>query len=211
MEMNPTALERIRVASRPEIARLSVTQFHRMIELGILAEGEPIELIDGILVRKDNSDAGGDPMAHGPKHAFCVQRLKDLEGRVKPYRCHLRQQLPITLSDNREPEPDIALVRGIIDDYSDHHPDASDCLTIIEVADSSLDYDRTTKARIYAAVEIPFYWIVNIPERQIEVYESPVASEERYAKQTILKSGATVKWLLEPDISIDVEVDAILP
>jgi hypothetical protein len=94
MEINPTALERIRVASRPEIARLSVTQFHRMIELGILPEGEPIELIDGILIRKDNSDAGGNPMTHGPKHAFCVQRLKDLEGRVKPYQCHLRQQLP---------------------------------------------------------------------------------------------------------------------
>jgi hypothetical protein len=116
MEMNPTALERIRVASRPEIARLSVTQFHRMIELGILPEGEPIELIDGILVRKDNSDTGGDPMTHGPKHAFCVQRLKDLEGCVKPYQCHLRQQPPIILSDNREPEPDIVLVRGTIDD-----------------------------------------------------------------------------------------------
>lgn len=150
-------------------------------------------------------------MTHGPRHAFCVQRLKDLEGCVKPYQCHLRQQLPITLSDNREPEPDIALVRGIIDDYSNRHPDASDCLTVIEVADSSLEYDRTTKARIYAAVEIPFYWIVNIPERQIEVYESPVAAEERYAKQTILKSGATIKWLLGPDISIDVEVGAILP
>lgn len=209
--MNSPVLEQPITPNPTRIERLNVAQFHRMIELGILPEGVPIELIDGILVRKDNSDSGGDPMTHGPKHAFCIQRLKELEEKVKPYRYHLRQQLPITLSDSREPEPDIAIVRGTIADYSEHHPAPSDCLAVIEVADSSLDYDRTTKASIYAAAGIAFYWIVNLPARRIEIYESPVAAEQRYAKQTSFEAGDIIGLSLDRHLSVNIEVDGILP
>jgi Uma2 family endonuclease len=209
--MHPTGLEHTLVAARPGIERLSVDQFHRMIELGILRDGEPIELIDGILVRKDNSDSGGDPMTHGPRHAYCVQRLKELEARVRQHGSHLRQQLPITLSESREPEPDITVAIGTIDDYRDRHPTAAECLVAIEVAASSLEFDRCVKEPIYAAAGIPVYWIVNIPECRIEVYQSPIPSEGRYRNRVDYKPSDTIKLPLSAGRSIDVAVDEILP
>lgn len=209
--MESTGLEQAIATTRPGIERLTVDQFHRMIDLGILREGEPIELIDGILVRKDNSDAGGDPMTHGPRHALCVQRVKELDAQIRLHGCHLRQQLPLFLSQNREPEPDVAIVRGTIEDYQDRHPAAQECLVSIEVADSSLEYDRTVKGPIYAAARIPVYWIVNIPERQIEVYRSPMASEKCYAERTDFRRGDTATLEFAPGVSVDVRVDDILP
>jgi Uma2 family endonuclease len=209
--MNSSALEQAMALSRPGIERLSVDQFHRMIEFGILGEGQPIELINGLLVRKDNSDSGGDPMTHGPKHALCIQRVRELDALARPLRYHVRQQLPLTLSHDREPEPDVVIVRGTIEDYRDAHPTASDCLLAVEVADSSLEYDRTVKGPIYAAAEIPVYWIVNIPERQIEAYTSPVAADGRYAHRTDFKSSDSVPLELGTSTSVEVRVDDILP
>jgi len=209
--MESTGLEQAIAVTRPRIERLTVDQFHRMINSGILREGEPIELIDGILVRKNNSDTGGDPMTHGPKHALCVQRVKELDSRVSLHGCHVRQQLPLVLSHNRESEPDVAIVRGTIEDYQDGHPTAQDCLVSIEVSDSSLEYDRTVKGPIYAAAGIPMYWIVNIAERRIEVYRSPIASEERYAHRSDSTAGDTATLELGPGVLVDVQVDEILP
>lgn len=193
------------------IERLDVDQFHRMIEVGILREGAPIELIDGILVRKDNSDRGGNPMTHGPKHALCLQRIRDLDARLRPYGCHLRQQLPVTLSARREPEPDGLIVRGRIEDYEARHPTAADCLICIEVADSSLEYDRTVKYQMYAAAGLPDYWLVNIPDRQVEVYRSPVPAEARYAVRTDFRCGQTLPCELAPGVVLEVPVGALLP
>ena len=193
------------------IERLDVDQFHRMIELGILREGAPIELIDGILVRKDNSDQGGNPMTHGPKHALCLQRIRELDARLRTYGCHLRQQLPVTLSARREPEPDGVIVRGRIEDYETRHPTAADCLICIEVADSSLEYDRTIKCQMYAAAGLPEYWLVNIPDRLVEVYRAPVPAEARYAVRTDFRSGETLQFELAPGISVDVHVGELLP
>ncbi len=193
------------------IERLDVDQFHRMTELGILREGAPIELIDGILVRKDSSDRGGNPMAHGPKHALCLQRIRDLDARLRTYGCHLRQQLPVTLSARREPEPDGVIVRGRIEDYETRHPTAEDCLMCIEVADSSLEYDRTVKYRMYAAAGLAEYWLVNLPERCVEVYRSPVPAEARYAVRTDFRSAETLQLELAPGVVLDVQVGALLP
>lgn len=209
--MESTGLAQAIAETRPGIERLTVDQFHRMIDSGILREGEPIELIDGILVRKDSSDIGGDPMIHGPKHALCVQRLKELDVQARLHGYHLRQQLPLVLSDNREPEPDVAIVRGTVEHYQDHHPTAQDCLLAIEVSDSSLEYDRTVKGPVYAAAGIPVYWIVNIRERQIEVYRSPILTEKRYSLRTDFRPGDTATLEFGPDISVGVPVYDILP
>ena len=209
--MASAGLEQAIAVSRPGIERLTVDQFHQMIDSGILREGEPIELIDGILVRKDNSDAGGDPMTHGPKHALCVQRVKELDMQVKQHGCHFRQQLPLVLSHNREPEPDVAIVRGTIEDYQDRHPAARECLAAIEVSDSSLEYDRTVKGPIYAAAGIPVYWIVNIPGRRIEVHRSPIESEERYAHRAEFGPGDTATLEVGSGVVVSVQVDEILP
>lgn len=151
-----------------------------MIELVILREGEPIELIDGVLVRKDKSDSAGNPTIHDSKHAYYVQRLRNLDVLVKPHRDYIRQQLPITLSGNREPEPDLAFVRGTIDEYQGRHPGPSDYLAVIEVADHSLEYDQTVKL---ISTPMPRFHVTGSKTSggHIEACEAPIAAEGRHA------------------------------
>jgi Uma2 family endonuclease len=196
-----------RVAS---LERLTVSQFRQMLEQGILLEGQPVELIDGLIVRKDRSDTGGDPMTHGPQHARCIKKLERLGRRMESEFHHLQCQLPITLSDTLEPEPDGAVVRGTLDDYTHQHPGSSDVLMVIEASDSSLEYDRTSKQRVYASASIPVYWIINVVERRIEVYENPQAPLGKYGRRTDFSSGSSIRLTLGAS-SIDVGVDELLP
>jgi Uma2 family endonuclease len=202
--VNSIAFEQAIVLTRSGIERLNVDQYHRMIEQGILREGDPIELIDGILVRIDRSDRGGDPMSHGARHAYCLQQLRKIEGQLKQSECHVRQQLPITISDHRKPEPDGAIVAHTTSDYMDHHPTGSDCRVVIEVSDSSLAYDQTVKQAIYAAAGIPVYLIINIPERQIERYTTPIAADSCYLDRPIFKRGSALEIVTGGDTTIHI-------
>lgn len=209
--MGPSVLEQVAATRVPMIQQLSVPQFHRMLELGILREGEPIELIDGLLIRQDRSDVGGDPLVHGPRHALAIARLQRLGPRFYGTGCHLRCQLPITLSDLLEPEPDGAVVRGEPEDYPARHPGPADTLAAIEIADSSLEYDRTTKQQIYAGAGIAVYWIINIPGRSIEAYSSPLAATGRYHRHTEFRVGDVVRMELAIGHSLEVAVADMLP
>jgi len=92
---------------------------------------------------------------------------------IAPDGWYVDSQEPITLNDS-EPEPDIAIVRGDTRDYLDRHPGARDLSLVVEVADSTRERDRTLKQRLYGRAGIPVYWIVNLVERQLEVYSQPV-------------------------------------
>src|SRR5439155_7534462 len=148
--MAETLLEQIAVGEAPPIVPINVEQYHQMIRQGILPDGAPVELIDGLLVWKDRSAQGSDPRSHGPRHGLTIKRLQRLDARLKSFDCHLQLQLPITLSDTSEPEPDAAIVKGAPEGYSDQHPTATDVIAAIEVSDSSLRFDRSTKLRKYA-------------------------------------------------------------
>src|SRR5580704_12759015 len=137
------------------IARLTVDQVHAMLEAGILRDGEPIELIDGVLVRKDRSDQGGDPLTIGKKHNLVVNLLVRLDRELAPLGCHMQSQGPICLPPRDEPEPDGVVLRGEPRAYSDRLPTARDATAVVEVADSSLPYDRTVKLALYARAGIP--------------------------------------------------------
>src|SRR5205823_4838937 len=128
----------------------------------------------------DRSDRGGSPTSHGPRHSLTLKRLQRLVRPAEVHGCHLHSQLPVTLSPTQEPEPDLAVVRGRAEDFDDHHPGPADVVVMIEVSDSTLDYDRTTKQRLYAEAGIALYWIVNVPDGQIEVYERPDPVAGRY-------------------------------
>src|SRR5687768_5094446 len=93
-----------------QVVPLTVQQYHRMIETGILPEGEPIELLDGLLVRKDRSRTGEDPMTVNPDHSGAVDRLNALNPKLGRLGCYMRIQQPVTLPPNNEPEPDVAIV-----------------------------------------------------------------------------------------------------
>ncbi|MEP0753575.1 Uma2 family endonuclease [Coleofasciculus sp. FACHB-125] len=148
--------------------RLSVEQYHQMIRLGILSDDDPVELLDGWLVYK---------MPKNPPHRATTKLTLNALEAVIPEGWYVDTQEPITLADS-EPEPDVVVVRGSTRDYLDRHPGASDIALIIEVADSTLERDRTSKQRLYARAGIPIYWIINLPEKQIEVYTEPVVAEE---------------------------------
>src|SRR5437879_3248684 len=106
------------VAGRaPEVFPLTVDQLHQMLAAGILRDGEAVELIGGLLVRKVRG-LEGEARVHGPAHANSVARLGRLSPLVEPLRAHLRTQLPLTLSTQDEPEPDGAVVRGSVDDFA---------------------------------------------------------------------------------------------
>jgi hypothetical protein len=174
-------------------APITVQQYHAMISAGILHEGAPIELIDGLLVQKDRRDKGGSIKMVGPRHATTVQKLpKTLNDAMAGAALHARSQLPITLSGLGEPEPDCSIVVGTADDYARHHPGPADVLLVIEAADSSLAYDRTTKQRLYATACIPAYWIVNLQDDVIEVYETPLVDEGRYQTCVTYQRGALI-------------------
>ncbi|WP_437228168.1 Uma2 family endonuclease [Planctomicrobium sp. SH661] len=167
------------------LSPLSVAQYHAMIQGGILPEGEPLELIDGLLIRKDRRDSRGDIMTVGPRHAKVTKLLVRMLNRLLTSgEVYVQSQLPITLSDQCEPEPDVAVILGDEADESfDHHPSPPGVLLVIEVSDSSLIWDRTSKLRIYAEAEIPEYWIVNLAAGVIEVYRNPDVESHCYREQ----------------------------
>ena len=204
-------LNQIVAGDAPNIVPLTTDQYHQMLATGILRDGESIELIDGILVRKDRADKGGDPMSHGPNHAYSVKRLQRLLRVVETQGYHLHSQLPVTLGGTQEPEPDLAVIRGPEEDYGGRHPGPGDIAGIMEVADSSLVFDRTTKQRLYAVARIPIYWIVNLVERQVEVYEEPLPADGKYARCTVHAAGHDVTLTLEAAFEVKVSVSDLLP
>jgi Uma2 family endonuclease len=207
--MSVSLFEQVLAGKAPSPLPLTVDQFHRMIQAGILRDGAPVELIDGVLVTKD-CGAEGSPVAHSPRHALAISKLQRLERRMELAGWHVRCQLPVTLSSIQEPEPDGAIVRGMPEAYAAHHPTPDDILVVIEAADSSLEYDRSTKQRIFAAAGIAQYWIVNLPEHYVEVYDLPIASEGRYARRVDFGVGQTLRVTVEPN-SVDVPVSELLP
>jgi Uma2 family endonuclease len=199
------------LTSEAQLMPLTVDQYDQMIATGILPEGEPYELLDGFLVRKDRSATGEGPMTVGSEHVWVVQRLGKLDAKLKNLGCHIRVQSPVSLPPYNEPEPDGSIVRGTIDDYVAAHPKAADVSCAIEVADSSLQRDRTTKLRIYASCNIQQYVIINLPDRVVEVYTQPQAQEGRYRQSLTLRSGRNVELLATGGKRLTVAVRSLLP
>jgi len=208
--MGSTLVEQMAAGETPPAVSFNVQQYHAMIQKGILHEGAPVELIDGVLMWKDRSALGTDPMTHDPRHALVIKRLLRLDRRLEPYDCHLQSQLPITLSDMTEPEPDAAVVRGSPEAFAARHPGPKDLIAVLEVADSSLQFDRTTKLEKYAIAGICQYLILNLVEDQIELYESPISSEGRYAKRIDYRVGEVVPLRIDAADPIQVPVADLL-
>ncbi|GAB4414258.1 MAG: Uma2 family endonuclease [Bacteroidia bacterium] len=153
--------------------RLNIQQYHRMIETGVIPADSRVELIDGEVIHMSPKDS---------RHAACINKVSEWLGPlVTAAGLHLRIQDPIHLSSSSEPEPDLVLVRRRADFYTDAHPQPGDVLLLIEVADTSLAYDREVKGAMYATAGIDPYWIVNLREGMIEVYSSP--TDGRYKQR----------------------------
>jgi Uma2 family endonuclease len=171
----------------PTPVKLTVHQYRRMIDMGIIPETPSTELIDGLIVLKDRSHAGDDCLTIGHEHAIVISRLAKLDRLFDGKGCFIRTQLPITLPPLNEPEPDGSIIIGMEDDF-DRHPYAAETLCVIEVSDSSLAYDRRQKLRMYAEAGIGTYVIINLPDRQIEVFSNPLAKEAKYVTVEVLRT-----------------------
>lgn len=170
--------------SHPHLIRHQITldAYHRMIEAGILTERDKVELLDGEIIQMSPK---------GTKHTACVRKINRwLVCRIDA-QFDVRPQNPIQIPNLSEPEPDLAIVWNRADFYRDAHPLPKDVIMLIEVADSSLQVDREVKLPLYAAAGIQHYWIINLPEQQIEVHHTPQGN--RYQESRVAKLGETVQ------------------
>lgn len=155
----------------------TVHDYARMRETGILTEDERVELIDGEIRNMS-------PI--GPQHAAIVSKIVKLLTQQVQDTAIVSPQNPVRLTDNTEPQPDIAVLHYRDDFYSAAHPTADDILLVIEVADTTLTYDREEKAPRYAAAAVPEVWIVNIPEQIVEQYTLPVRGQYTHLRKVLL-------------------------
>ena len=174
-----------------DVHRLSVGQYHRMVGAGVFGELRRIELLDGVVVQKPVSS---------PPHARVIVRLTRLLLSKLGGKYEVRVQLPITLGNRSEPEPDFSVVRAPVPRRS--HPRFA--VLVIEVSRSSLRKDRVTKGRIYAQAAIPDYWIIDIPHRRVEVYRRPDRRLGCYRRMTTLGPTDTLKPLRLRGLSVSV-------
>jgi Uma2 family endonuclease len=185
-----------RLAGTAELWPLSLDQYHQMIAAGILAEDDPIELIDGYLVAKDSGRGPGMPPA--PEHASSTSRVNRRLSRALAETWVVRCQDPIQLGPSdiagagSEPQPDVAVAQGPESRYDNHHPGPADLLLVVEVSDSTLSRDRQDKAQRYASASLPRYWIVNLVDRQLEVYTDPDPATGQYRSRQVLTENAQV-------------------
>ncbi|MBC7943984.1 MAG: Uma2 family endonuclease [Burkholderiales bacterium] len=188
---------------------LSVEQYHRMIDEGILEEDTRVELLDGMLVPKDRGDVGGDPMVTGEEHAYVVNQLANLALRLGRRRIHVQTQQPIVIPEDGEPEPDAAIVLRPISTLGKPHSRDASC--VIEVAGTSLHRDRTTKLRHYARGGIPQYIMINLADRSAEEYLRPDAQAAIYGERIIHSINAVLELHLAADERLSVALAELFP
>lgn len=175
--------------------RWTRAQYDRAIEAGIFHEDEPIELIDGQLVVREPQNT---------PHAKAVELAIDALRAAFGSGWRIRPGLPLALDDVSEPEPDVAVVRGSPRDPGDTHP--SHPALVVEIADSSLRFDRGTKAAMYARAGVVDYWIVNLVDHAVEIHREPVGERDhwRYRSVQIARPGDMVIPLAAPSAPISV-------
>lgn len=174
--------------------RFNVEEYHRLAEVGILGEDDRVELIEGALLEMS-------PI--GSRHAGIVTKLHRLLERRVGDAAIVWEQNPIILGDGSEPQPDLVLLQPRADFYTGAHPRAADVLLVVEVADTSLTYDREVKLPLYARHGIPEAWLVDLRADRVELHQLPAA--EGY--QRILRPGRPGVLPLPglPGLAVDLE------
>lgn len=152
--------------AQPQVHLWTRHEYNCMASIGLF-DGRRVELIEGQVI---------DMAAMKSPHAVAVDLADAALKAVFGPGYYIRQQKPFVISNISEPEPDIAVIKGDIRDFTDAHPTAAEL--IVEVADSSLSYDRTVKGSLYAKADIAEYWIVNLVEQQLEVYRQPMSDAD---------------------------------
>lgn len=208
--MSTDLLDDLRHGVALHLAPLTVGQYQRMIQDGILHDAEPIELIEGSLIYKDRRDQTGEFMTHGPRHLRSLNKLTAMLSQwVASKAAFLQVQGPIVIGETSEPEPDCSIVRGTPDNFSESVPSASDVLAVFEVAFSSLASDRRTKQRLYAVGRIPVYVIINLQDQIVEVFSEPSVNDTGYDLQTVFRGSDCVSVNIGSLGNLSFDVDQV--
>lgn len=186
------------MAADYKIRPITVYEYLRMGELGVIGPEERVELLDGELIAMPPS---------GEDHSFGVNEIVRVFYRHFADRTYIQSQSPIRLNELSEPEPDVVLLAPREDRYRKHRPLAGDVLLVVEVSDTSLRYDRGRKLEAYARAGIPEVWIVNVPDRCVERYAGLVGG--RYAPPEIARAGGMIAPEAFPNEPL--AVDEFLP
>ncbi|HXG62738.1 MAG TPA: Uma2 family endonuclease [Planctomycetota bacterium] len=172
----------------------SVEEYHRMAEAGIFTPHDRVELLEGEIVQMS-------PI--GKSHAVCVDRLNRLLSERIARRGIVRIQNPVLLGGRSELLPDVALARPREDEYAGGHPQGADLLLVVEVADSTQEYDRLLKVPAYARAQVPEVWLIDLKARALEVYRDPFS--EGFKTVLAVRPPQSVAPQAFPDILIEVE------
>ncbi len=171
----------------------TVADYYKMAETGIIKPDDRVELLNGEIITMSPINS---------LHAYYVDTMTDLlYDRINRIQHKIRVQNPISLEEDSEPQPDIVVAKKTKDNYFSRHPNATEVNLVVEVADSSLNVDRTIKAPLFAEANIPEYWIINIPEKQIVVFKNP--ENGKYQTSNIFKKGKLSCEAIEFDILLE--------
>ena len=174
------------------VAKWTIDEYHSMIDSGIL-DDRKVELLEGEIIEMS---------PEGEPHAYCSDEAGEYLAKLLGSRAKIRHAKPITLPNDSEPEPDLAIVQRLGREYREHHPYPENIFWLIEYANSSLEKDLALKPKIYAAAGILEYWVVNLKKSHLVVFRDILDGE--YATKQTLTTG-TIQPLAFPDISISVE------
>ena len=179
-----------------QVARrlFTVHEYYQMAQAGILSEEDRVELIEGELI---------EMAAIGSRHAACDDRLNHFFSGHTVGQAIVRIQNPIHINERSEPQPDLALLRFRPDFYAAAHPGPQDILLVVEVADTSVGFDRETKIPLYARAGIPESWLVHLPESRIEAHRQPTPTG--YQEVIRLARGMRLAPLAFPDLVLAVD------
>lgn len=185
----------------PPLHRITVDEYERIIASGALEDSGRVELIDGYMV---------DKMGKNADHRYTTREtLKELDRRLPPGWTSQKED-PVRIPDFDEPEPDIAVIRGSDADYRGRLPTADDVAMLVEVSEAKLRQDRGKRRTAYARANIPVYWIVNLVDRQVEVYTRPTR-DGRYRSRKDYKPGQQIPVVIAGQQLPPIPVDDILP
>lgn len=173
-------------------AKWTLDDYHRMIEVGLL-EGRHVELLNGEIIEMP---------PEGPEHAYLGDEIGRYLSRLLGDRARVREGHPITLPNDSEPEPDIAVVKPLGQIYSQHHPYVEDIFWLIEFSNTSLAKDLDAKRKAYAAALIQEYWVVDLKRRRVNVFREPINGN--YRSELTLTTGE-IRPLAFPDVVVSVQ------
>ncbi len=189
-----TTVVQIEKVSPPTPKRFRAEDFRKMTEVGILPEESGWEVIDGYLI---------DKMSIGSRHAGTVIKIGKFFERLVGNETLVSVQNPIHINEYNEPEPDVALLKPREDFYTNSLPTAPDVLLLVEVSDSTVEYDREIKKTLYAQAEIVEYWLINLKNNTVEVYSQPKDGNYRLAR--ILESGETIEAVAVTNLKLPID------